>query len=597
MPSKSPSRRCRSRYLGLLALWLVVISIAKSSQAFADRPPSACLLPDDTLVFVSVLDVPDAKDRFSRTTIAGILSDSSLQPVVADILSGLDQRTAPLRESVGLTTDDLLNLPQGELTFALVPREEGRPAPVVLIDTGEHVDDAKLLVQAIVERIEEAGNKRSERQVRETPITIFESVGRNQEDVAFFKRENTLVWSNDVAVLERVLTLWDGEEQATLAARDDFSQIMQRSRRHNPKPQVVWFVNPMAIFEDTARDRMEMQVALMMVPALGLDGLKAVGGAIELNAGSYDSLWHAHLVLDSPRKGVLAMIQPKQGKMTPPDWVPADVSDYITLHWDLPVTIDELRKIYDTIRGEGGLDEFIATRMSGPLGVDLLVEVVPALTGRFTFVRWIEKPVAERNSESGLLAVELLPEAGADELLRAVVQKHAARFMRREFSGAIYYEMIRPEPPADQPQRRRRATSPCVGIIDDTLIIADRESLFKTVAITFAGGLKGLAETDDFNTMFSEMGQLTGGADPVMVRFQRPAERTEAWYEPIRLQQSEESASPPPRRGPFGGLARTLEKHTLPPFEALRKYFPPGGAILTNDDLGLHYTGFTLKRE
>jgi hypothetical protein len=588
----------RKKAFRLLLITALAAGGIACPTARAERPPSACLLPENTLVFVSVLDVPDTRERFSRTTIAGILNDSALQPVVADILAGIDKQTAPLRESVGLTTDDLLNLPQGELTLALIPREKGPPAPVVLIDTGDHVDNAKLLIRAIVQRIEEAGNKLSQREVRDTPVTVFENVGRGQEDVAFFKRENTLVWSNDLGILEKVLTLWDGEDTATLAARGDFSAIMQRSRRHNPKPQVTWYVNPMEIFEETARDRLEMQVALMMVPALGLDGIKAVGGAVELDAGPYDSLWHAHLVLDSPRKGIVDMVQPKQGKMTPPDWVPADASDYVTFHWDLPATLEKLRTLYDTFRGAGALDEFIATRMSGPLGVDLILEVLPALTGRVTFLRWIEKPIAEENSEAGLLAIELLPEADAGELLRHVVQKHAVRFMKREYGGVVYYEMVRPEPSADQPQRRRRPTTPCVGILDDTLMIADRESLFKSIVVTQSGGLKRLAETDDFGKMIGEMGQLTGGSDPVMVRFQRPAERTEAWYEPIRQrQQMEEAERPRPRRGPFRGLERTLGAHTLPPFEALRQYFPPGGAVVVNDDAGLHYTGFTLKSQ
>ncbi|MHB8899683.1 MAG: hypothetical protein ACYC6Y_13125 [Thermoguttaceae bacterium] len=584
-----------------LGLWLVVVAAVLGgtvSTARAERPPSACLLPENTLLFVSVLDVPDTRERFSQTTIAGILNDPGLQPVVGDIFAAIDKRTAPLRETVGLTTDDLLNLPQGELTLALVPREKGQPAPVVLIDTGDHVGDAGRLIQAIVKRITEAGNKLSEREVRDTPVTVFESVGRAQENVAFFKRENTLVWSNDLDVLEKILLLWDGEDTATLAARSDFSTIMQGSRRLNPKPQVTWYVNPMAIFEESARDRMEMQVALMMVPALGLDGIKAVGGGVELNAGPYDSLWHAHLVLETPRRGVVDLVQLKEGKMTPPDWVPADVADYVTFHWDLPATLEKLRSLYDSFRGEGALDEFITSRVSGPLGADLVLEVLPAMTGRMAFMRWIEKPIAEENSVAGLLAVELLPEANGDELLRHVVQTHAVRFMKREFAGVVYYETVRPESAADQPQRRRRLTSPCVGIVDDTLMIADRESLLKNVVLTQSGGQKRLAEADDFGKMIQEMGQLTGGSAPVLVRFQRPAERTEAWYEPIRQrQQLEESERPQPRRGPFQGLQQAMSKHTLPPFDVLRQYFPPGGAVLVEDDAGLHYTGFTLKAE
>lgn len=588
-----------ARLMGGLAVFVALA--APGTHARAERPPSACLLPENTLVFVSVLDVPDTKARFSRTTIAGLLGDAALKPVVDDVMKAIDERTAPLRESVGLTTDDLLNLPQGELTIALVPREKGTPAPVVLIDTGDHVDDAKLLIQAVVKRIEEAGNKLGQREVRETPVTVFESVGRAQEDVAFFKRENTLVLSNDLSVLEQVLTLWDGEETATLATRSDFATIMKRSRLENPKPQLTWYVNPLAIFEDRAKDRMEMQVAMMMVPALGIDGIEALGGAVELDAGPYDSLWHAHLILGSPRKGVVELLQPKGGMMTPPDWVPADAADYLTVHWDLPTTIDKLRTLYDSFRGEGALDEFIATRMSGPLGVDLLLEVLPALTGRISFVRWIDKPIVDRYGEGSAVAIELLPEADGAELLRCVAQKHVARFMRREFGEVVYYEMIRPAPPAEMlpgtPRRRRPPTSPCVGILDDTLIIADRESLFKALALTQAGGTKRLAETDDFQRAVLEMAQLAGTTDPVLARFQRPAERTESWYEPMRQQDQEEAENRPRPRGPFAGIQRALSAHTLPPFDELRKYFPPGGAVLVNDEAGLHYTSFTLKPE
>jgi hypothetical protein len=235
MPTKRTPRVWITSLKRLLLALLAILAVS-CPAANADRPPSACLLPEDTLVFVSVLDVPDTKDRFSRTTIAGLFNDSSLQPVVADILGALDKRTAPLRESVGLTTDDLLNLPQGELTFALISREEGSPAPVVLIDTGKNVGDAGLLIRALVQRIEEAGNTRREQEVLETPITVFESVGRNQEDVAFFKRENTLVWSNDIAVLEKVLTIWNGEGEATLAARDDSRKSCNAAGDTIPSP-------------------------------------------------------------------------------------------------------------------------------------------------------------------------------------------------------------------------------------------------------------------------------------------------------------------------------------------------------------------------
>ena len=125
---------------GVLYCYVLAVIVLLHVQAFAEdeaekeRPPSAVLLPEDTLLFASILDVPDTRARFARTIFGRMFEDPVLQPVFGDILKQFEDQTAPLRESVRLTTDDLLNLPQGELALALLPREEGEPTPVVLIN-------------------------------------------------------------------------------------------------------------------------------------------------------------------------------------------------------------------------------------------------------------------------------------------------------------------------------------------------------------------------------------------------------------------------------------------------------------------------------
>jgi hypothetical protein len=44
-------------------------------------------------------------------------------------------------------------------------------------------------------------------------------------------------------------------------------------------------------------------------------------------------------------------------------------------------------------------------------------------------------------------------------------------------------------------------------------------------------------------------------------------------------------------------LNAALEGGELPPFALLESYLAPGGALMTVDDEGLHYTGFTLRRD
>ena len=47
----------------------------------------------------------------------------------------------------------------------------------------------------------------------------------------------------------------------------------------------------------------------------------------------------------------------------------------------------------------------------------------------------------------------------------------------------------------------------------------------------------------------------------------------------------------------FGSLNQALKDNPLPPFDVLAEYMAPGGGMLVNDDTGIHYTTFTLKRQ
>jgi hypothetical protein len=40
-----------------------------------------------------------------------------------------------------------------------------------------------------------------------------------------------------------------------------------------------------------------------------------------------------------------------------------------------------------------------------------------------------------------------------------------------------------------------------------------------------------------------------------------------------------------------------LKSKELPPFEVIAKYMAPSGAFVTEEEDGLHYTAFSLRRE
>ena len=143
-----------------------------------------------------------------------------------------------------------------------------------------------------------------------------------------------------------------------------------------------------------------------------------------------------------------------------------------------------------------------------------------------------------------------------------------------------------------------RPFEPACGIVGDYFMIANQASLLETVIRTKASGQESLADQLDFKLIASKVKRMAGGAKPAMLTFNRPEEGMRMLYdlanaESTRKVLTDRSES----NGFFRSLHGALEEHPLPPFAVVQKYLAPGGGLLVDDETGLHYTGFTLRRE
>jgi hypothetical protein len=108
---------------------------------------------------------------------------------------------------------------------------------------------------------------------------------------------------------------------------------------------------------------------------------------------------------------------------------------------------------------------------------------------------------------------------------------------------------------------------------------------------------RSLVDAPDLKLAASEIRRRSGRAKPVMVRFVRPAEEMRWIYDVVASEQTRQLLSDQAERNMFSrGLKSALESGPLPPLALLESHLAPGGALMTVDDEGLHYTGFTLRR-
>jgi hypothetical protein len=576
----------------------LAVALAMTSMVRADRPSAPRLLPKTTVAYVSIPDVPDATERFMNTSTGRMSQDPQLKPLLKEVYGSVAQFVDTLKDRIGLSLSEILAIPQGQITVALVTPDEVEPALVVILDTGDQLSRAQGLLERVTEAANRSGVERIHEKDHDTPIVIFDGVGRRGRQVSYFEKDGTIVAASNLDVLKQILAVWNGEKGSTLADNRKFTTIMSRCGDPSQKPQLVWFADPIELMRAFGRDNAGIRIAVAMLPSLGLDGISAVGGTSRMDVDEFDGVGHAHLLLEHPRDGVLEAIAFSPGDTTPESWVPADIVSYMTVRLDLEKAYKTLEELFNSFQGDGALAASIETRINGPLDIDLHEDLLSALTGRLTYVNWIERPVTIQSS-ANLIAFELKNEAELDKVLEKLQARFENFLLDKSYGGNQYYKISPPglqEQLAEARPGQMAPQLPCFGIVDRSLIVADRESLYKKVVVTSKESTDKLADAVDYKLITAKITRQGGGAAPVMITFARPEESMRFMYDLANADQTRQFLDRQARNNPFlKSLNSAFQSHPLPPFAVLEQYLAPSGGLVLEDETGLHYIGFTLK--
>ena len=559
----------------------------------AERPSAPKLLPKKTLAYIRVADSRELVDSFMQTSMGRLGRDEKIKPLVTQLYGSAAQAFAQIQDQLGVSLDEILAIPQGEICVAVVGREAGEPAIFVLMDAGDKLPAVRKLLEAAERQAVSEGQTKRTEDVDGVQLTILD------DKVTFCDRENTVLFSSATGLVKEVLKIWNGEEGVgTLADNVEFTTIMRSSvGTKDERPQVTWFVDPIGLFENVSRQNAGGQMALAMLPILGLDGVKSAGGSFIFSTEEFDSISHMHLLLDNPRSGVLEMLAIEAGEVVPEDWVPTDAASYMTINWDTQKTLSSLRKLLDQFRGEGTLSNGIRRRLSDPLGVDFEKDVLGQLDDRVTHVSWFEKP-ARVNSGTNLVGIKLKDAAAFETTLTKILAKAGDQGTKKNSRGITYYQFSPRRQPENFDETMMRLPSPCLAIVGDYLLGSDSASCLEAAIAAKRDPSKSFADELDYKLIASRIQQHLGSRKPGMIAFQRPEETMRSFYElatsPTTRRRLDELAGTNPG---WRALNDALKANPLPPFSVIADYLAPGGGMLVSDESGFHYTTFALKRE
>ncbi len=212
----------------------------------------------------------------------------------------------------------------------------------MLLDAGSEISSVQILLQ----RVEAASADRMEhleKSIDRLTLHVYSNPQRQREQFAYFIDDGVMVGCSDANYIEELAKRWLGQastSRKTLADNRKFTSIMSRCvGTEGERPQVSFFADPLDIARQLIPRNAGSTMVMAMLPALGIDGIEAVGGSWIVSPPDFDSITHMHLPLKSPRRAVLSLLRPKSGSTAPEEWIPDSVACYATINWDLASTL------------------------------------------------------------------------------------------------------------------------------------------------------------------------------------------------------------------------------------------------------------------
>jgi len=454
--------------------------------------PSETLLPKTTQGFFAISNVDLLSEHWNKTQLGHLMAQPAMQPFTKDIRRQFEERWSSIHERLGITLEDIRDVPGGDAAIALVAPKPGEAALAIVADVTGKLPKAKELLENVNKTQAHRGAKRSEVKVEGCPDPVIQfdlpepdeekeaeraaPNGQDAGDAAAPERkcpaakrtrqafycltDNLLVVTDNLDVMKGILNRALGDKKGdSLADHKAFQFITERCRKDYGKsmPQLRWFIHPLG-YAEAARaatpegQRRKGKSVLEVMRNQGVGGVQGIGGFADFSSEGYELIHRTTVYAPPPYKRALKMlVLPNRDEFTPQPWVPRDVATYTTLYFDILNAFDNFGSLFDELfgQGEAGVwDETLKSLKEDPNGpqIDLRADLVKHLGQRVSMVTDYQTPITT-SSERLLFAIEVKDSKAVAAALDKLF-KNDPTVRRRDLKGRIVWEFVEDETPA-----------------------------------------------------------------------------------------------------------------------------------------------------
>ncbi|MFM8634616.1 MAG: hypothetical protein ACKOEX_07380 [Planctomycetia bacterium] len=570
-------------------LMLAFLSVAASAGSF---PPSESVFPATTKAWLSIPDGRGFGDAFKRSKYGQLINDPKMKPFVENFRKQLTESNGKRLANLGITPQDLENVPGGEIAAAAIEVDDGLLATVLLVDTTGHDAEADALLATIRERLVERKATKLSVQGMPEQISVYqlppsadsairEGAGSRQRRVAVARGPAVLVVGDHAATVADVFATLSKGRADSLASLPGFVAVTKQCGPRVPSSAAPlrWYIDPFGFAKgyqktNPPREKRKGPDFVAILGRQGFDAVKAAGGFFVFDDGIHEMRHHA-MIYAPPLAGrqpfaadrfdgaARILNFPDADTVAPPSWAPRDVSSWVSMLWDLQSAFASIESLVDDVVGEKGVfDDVIASLKEDPDGpqIDVEEDLVKCLGKRLTVVSDYAEPI-DVESERLVIAIEAVdPERVAKTVAKSMSTD--PDMQKVEFNGHVIWELIdrsmaipqlEVETPGgaiahadhddeDHDARRRRQRlrereekllpHSAVTVANGHLLIASHRDFLERVLST-KGGAEALAGAADYTAVAAELQRLLPGKAAVR-SFNREDESIRPAYEMLR---------------------------------------------------------------
>lgn len=565
--------------VGLLGLALFAASAPATAAGPLDKA-----LPETTFFYLEVSNVSQLREAFSQTQFGRLLDDEAMAPLLKDVTDKLEKPSAELKERVGLTIPQVLDLFQGTLTLAVAPSDNEKfPVSVLLAaDAGKNAESMRELTKKLLKFAEDDGKVKI---ADEESAGIKIKVLSNPDDekappIALAEDEGTFFFAAGADSLKDLLKNKGGRDDS-LAKSEEYA----KARGKVTGSQISAFVNINALIKfgidvATRQGNANVQQAEAMLQILGINNLKSIAAGIEFAGGQFDSTSKIFVAMPQPAQGILRLFQLPKVSLKPEPWVSANAANYQSISWDLDQAFEALNDLINQFApGTLGVIEQQIAGAGEPISFQK--DIFGPLGDRITSVTSYKQPPKPENQQI-LIGVALEDSKAFQGTLNKIFKLAGVTPDSREFQGTQVFDFDVPELPGGGIEVKKVS----LAIAKDTLFVATAPEVLEAA---LRGDGPSLADSEEFRKAAAVLPNEVSS-----LSYAKAQENFRAVYDMIKSGQFDEMLQQA-GRGNGPKLSEIIDVEKIPAFEVFAKYLSDSVGYWSMDEDGLTIQGMSLK--